>query len=121
MVDVANRGRSRTFQIRPGRQHILTRFPPDLQRVIVNEHEELGRIGITADHQNETLRKAAADALGKIGVIEKLPNASGVKPLAGNLAGWYRARTGDYRIRFRVQGEKVIVGKIGHRKDVYDD
>ena len=49
------------------------------------------------------------------------PNVSGAKPLAGNLAGWYRLRTGDYRIRFRVQGEKVIIGKIGHRKDIYDD
>jgi mRNA interferase RelE/StbE len=49
------------------------------------------------------------------------PNVSGVKSLTGNLAGSYRSRTGDYRIRFQVEGENVIVGKIGHRKDVYDD
>ena len=49
------------------------------------------------------------------------PNVSGAKPLAGNLAGSYRSRTGDYRIRFCDQGEKVIVSKIGHRKDFYDD
>lgn len=49
------------------------------------------------------------------------PNVSGAKPLTGNLAGWYRLRTGDYRLRFRAQGENVIVGKIGHRKDIYDD
>jgi mRNA interferase RelE/StbE len=49
------------------------------------------------------------------------PDVSGAKPLTGNLAGWYRMRTGDYRLRFRVKGDKVIVGKIGHRKDIYDD
>jgi mRNA interferase RelE/StbE len=48
------------------------------------------------------------------------PNVCGAKTLSGNLAGWYRMRTGDYRLRFRVDGEKVIVDKIGHRKDIYD-
>jgi mRNA-degrading endonuclease RelE of RelBE toxin-antitoxin system len=31
------------------------------------------------------------------------------------------ARTGDYRVRFRVKGENVIVDKIGHRSDFYDE
>jgi mRNA interferase RelE/StbE len=53
--------------------------------------------------------------------LQKWPAVSGAKPLSGNLAGWYRLRTGDYRIRFHVQGELVIVDRIGHRKDVYDD
>jgi mRNA interferase RelE/StbE len=53
--------------------------------------------------------------------LEEWPAVSGAKPLSGNLAGWYRLRTGDYRLRFRVQGELIIVDKIGHRKDVYDD
>jgi mRNA-degrading endonuclease RelE of RelBE toxin-antitoxin system len=53
--------------------------------------------------------------------LEKWPDVRGVKALSGNLAGWFRLRTGDYRVRFRVEGELVIVGKIGHRKDVYDD
>jgi mRNA-degrading endonuclease RelE of RelBE toxin-antitoxin system len=49
------------------------------------------------------------------------PDVSGVKALSGNLAGWYRIRTGAYRVRFRVQGETVIVDKIGHRSDFYED
>jgi mRNA interferase RelE/StbE len=53
--------------------------------------------------------------------LENWPAVSGARPLSGNLAGWYRLRTGDYRLRFRVQGEKVIVDKIGHRKDFYED
>jgi mRNA-degrading endonuclease RelE of RelBE toxin-antitoxin system len=46
---------------------------------------------------------------------------SGVKALSGNLAGGYRLRTGDYRERFRVEGETIIVDKIGHRREFYED
>ena len=53
--------------------------------------------------------------------LERWPEVSGAKPLSGNLAGWYRLRTGDYRLRFRVQGETIIVDKIGHRKEFYED
>jgi mRNA-degrading endonuclease RelE of RelBE toxin-antitoxin system len=49
------------------------------------------------------------------------PHVSGVKPLSGRLAGNFRIRTGDYRIVFRLSGDKVIVWKIGDRKDVYLD
>jgi len=49
------------------------------------------------------------------------PNVSGVKALSGNLAGCYRLRTGDYRVRFRVEGETIIVDKIGHRREFYED
>jgi mRNA interferase RelE/StbE len=49
------------------------------------------------------------------------PAVSGAKPLTGDLAGSYRMRTGDYRLLFRVQAGKILIFKIGHRKDVYDD
>lgn len=53
--------------------------------------------------------------------LQHWPDVSGAKALSGNLAGWYRIRTGDYRIRFRVQRDEIVVDKIGHRKDVYED
>ena len=53
--------------------------------------------------------------------LENWPNVSGAKALSGNLAGWYRIRTGDYRVRFHVRGETVMVDKIGHRREFYDD
>jgi len=53
--------------------------------------------------------------------LAEWPDVSGAKPLSGNLSGHYRLRTGDYRLRFHVEGETVIIDKIGHRKDVYDD
>lgn len=53
--------------------------------------------------------------------LAKWPAVSGAKPLKGELAGWFRVRTGDYRVRFKVEGDTVVVDKIGHRRDVYDD
>jgi mRNA-degrading endonuclease RelE of RelBE toxin-antitoxin system len=49
------------------------------------------------------------------------PKVSGAKRLVGPLSGNFRIRTGNYRIVFRISGDKVIVWKIGDRKDVYLD
>lgn len=53
--------------------------------------------------------------------LRQWPEVSGAKALSGNLAGWYRLRTGDYRVRFRVQGDDIVVDKIGHRREFYED
>ena len=53
--------------------------------------------------------------------LEAWPDVSGVKSLSGDLAGWYRMRTGDYRIRFRIDDDEITIDKIGHRKDIYED
>jgi len=47
--------------------------------------------------------------------LTKWPAVSGAKSLTGPLAGRYRLRTGDYRLQFRVNGQTVVVEKIGHR------
>jgi len=52
--------------------------------------------------------------------LQKWPAVSGAKPLTGPLAGRYRVRTGDYRVQFRVQGDEVVVEKIGHRDRFYE-
>jgi mRNA interferase RelE/StbE len=53
--------------------------------------------------------------------LEKWPEVSGAKPLSGKMAGWYRLRTGDYRLRFRIKDEIITVDKIGHRSDFYEE
>jgi mRNA interferase RelE/StbE len=53
--------------------------------------------------------------------LEAWPWVSGTKALRGGLVGWFRLRTGDYRVRFYVDGDHVVIDKIGHRKDVYED
>jgi mRNA interferase RelE/StbE len=74
-----------------------------------------------AEKQSRRLPLTILERIRKL--IERLrrwPAVSGAKPLAGNLAGRYRLRTGDYRVLFRVQGDTVIVEKIGHRSEFYD-
>ncbi len=52
--------------------------------------------------------------------LERWPAVSGAKPLSGALFGHYRMRTGDYRMQFRVQGETLVVDKVGHRDGFYE-
>jgi len=32
----------------------------------------------------------------------------------------YRLRMGDYRVLFDVEGELIIIRRVGHRKEIYD-
>lgn len=40
-------------------------------------------------------------------------------PLRQSLKGHRKLRVGDFRIIFRIDGDNVIILKIGHRKEVY--
>ena len=52
--------------------------------------------------------------------LEQWPEVSGAKPLRGELAGHYRIRTGDYRVQFHVEGEEVVIERLGHRDGFYE-
>ena len=66
-------------------------------------------------------RPIKARMLKLVDRLQGWPEVSGAKPLSGDLAGHFRLRTGDYRLQFRVEGENVIVEKIGHRSTFYED
>jgi mRNA-degrading endonuclease RelE of RelBE toxin-antitoxin system len=80
-----------------------------------------------------TLTYDAAQQLGKLPkpmkarMVELLvrlsdwPEVSGAKPLSGNLSGHFRLRTGDYRLQFRADEDRVLVEQIGHRDGFYDE
>ena len=53
--------------------------------------------------------------------LQNWPRVSGVKALRGRQAGHFRIRTGDFRIQFRLEGQSLIVEKIGHRDGFYED
>ena len=53
--------------------------------------------------------------------LEKWPEVSGVKALTGNLTGFYRVRTGDYRLQFRVEEDNPVIVKVGHRDRFYEN
>jgi mRNA interferase RelE/StbE len=42
------------------------------------------------------------------------------KPLQYSLKGCRRLRVGDYRVVYKIEGDCVLIVKIGHRREVYD-
>ena len=43
------------------------------------------------------------------------------QPLRRGLKGYRKLRVGDYKVIYQVEGEYIIILKIGHRKEVYPD
>jgi mRNA interferase RelE/StbE len=90
----------------------------------VADTDSMATVTITAEAHQEAERLPVVIRTRIYRLLQRLtkwPEVSGAKALSGNLAGWYRLRTGDYRLRFRVEGETVIVDKIGHRREFYED
>ncbi|MFA4960667.1 MAG: type II toxin-antitoxin system RelE/ParE family toxin [Candidatus Pacearchaeota archaeon] len=46
------------------------------------------------------------------------PFSKDIKRLKGMNA--YRLRVGDYRVIFEIENDKIIILKVGHRKNIYD-
>ena len=63
-------------------------------------------------------KREAAQILKKIARLESGMQGN-IKRLQGADIG-YRLRMGNYRVLFDVQGDIILIQKIGHRKDVYD-
>jgi mRNA-degrading endonuclease RelE of RelBE toxin-antitoxin system len=95
----------------------------------------MARFVLTAEAAGQAARlpkviRARIDAL--VRRMEKWPHVSGVKSLAGKLAGRYRLRTGDYRVQFYVvpsgnaTGQRhaaddlVVIERVGHRDEFYE-
>ena len=58
------------------------------------------------------------------GVLAKIDNPRLLgKALSGNFGGFWRYRTGNFRIICKIEDDKlvVLVVKVAHRKDVYKD
>jgi len=62
-------------------------------------------------------RKEALRITEKIKALEK--NLTGNVKKLTNFTPEYRLRVGDYRVLFGVEGQKVIVYRIKHRKEAY--
>ena len=53
--------------------------------------------------------------------LENWPTVSGAKALRHEWKGHYRIRTGDWRVIFREVRPNVLVVRIKHRSEVYED
>ena len=81
-------------------------------------------VRLSPDAHAEAMRLTASVRTRVLVVTERLrhwPEVSGYKRLTGQWAGYFRVRTGDYRIIFHLEGEVVRVVKIGHRKNIYEE
>ena len=70
------------------------------------------------DDLRKVPKKEADQILRKIARLEDGLHGN-IKRLQNSDIG-YRLRTGDYRILFDVEGDMIVIQKIGNRKDVYD-
>jgi len=41
------------------------------------------------------------------------------RPMAGPALGGYRFRIGDYRVIFDLEGDEIVVLRVGHRSQIY--
>lgn len=62
-----------------------------------------------------TIKKRIGKALLR---LEKDPFANS-KSLVDSKLGTYRFRIGDYRAIFDIQGEDIVILRIGHRNSIY--
>lgn len=77
-------------------------------------HPDILKYDLVRIPQNikETIKKAIEERLLRD------PIASG-KPLRQSLKGHRKLRVSDYRVIYRIDGDSIIILKIGHRKEVY--
>ena len=70
----------------------------------------------------DQLPEAVATAVVEFvyGALAQDPHRVG-KPLRGELAGWWSARRGAYRVLYAINDREVVVTviRIDHRRDVY--
>jgi mRNA interferase RelE/StbE len=88
------------------------------------ENHPMADVRLTADAQEQFTalpRTIQARVTRLLERLEQWPVVSGAKPLRGDLAGYYRLRTGDSRLQFHVEGGTVFVEKIGRRDGFYED
>ena len=58
----------------------------------------------------------------RLAIEEKLaraPQEFGT-PLRHTLKGYWKLRVGDYRIIYKIESKRVIILRIGHRREVYE-
>ena len=63
-------------------------------------------------------RSIAIRIFNKLETLKENPSATDVKKLKGQ--EMYRMRVGDYRIIFSIVGKDIIIWKVSHRKNVYE-
>jgi len=59
------------------------------------------------------------DRIGKTLLRYKVDPLRNAERLTNSSLGSYRFRVGDYRIVFDIEKDKIVVLRVGHRRDIY--
>ena len=66
-----------------------------------------------------SLDKATKDRIGRaLRRLEKDPRATS-KRLTQPALGTFKFRVGDYRVIFDLQGDEIVILRVGHRSSIY--
>lgn len=69
------------------------------------------------------LRRLPQDVVRRLDtVFQQLaenPRPDGIVKLSGKMSSGWRVRVGDYRILYRIEGSRIEVYRIKHRRDAY--
>jgi len=68
--------------------------------------------------RDRRLKERVRRVIERLEAAETLQEVEGVKRLRGG-EGYYRIRIGDHRLGLVLEGEKVVLVRFLHRKDVY--
>jgi mRNA interferase RelE/StbE len=71
-----------------------------------------------AERDIEKLEPNVKDRIGKALLHSEEPLKFAEK-LSDPILGEYRFRIGDYRVIFDLQGNEIILLKVGHRREIY--
>ncbi|MFH0986402.1 MAG: type II toxin-antitoxin system RelE/ParE family toxin, partial [Candidatus Omnitrophota bacterium] len=67
----------------------------------------------------QKLEPTVKSRIGKALLRFEADPLSYAKSLSNTSLGSYRFRIGDYRVIFDLEGEEIIVLRVGHRRDIY--
>jgi mRNA interferase RelE/StbE len=83
----------------------------------------MAEIVYTRSSLKELMRIGAVERARVVAKLEQYARepaslANQVKALKGSAS--FRLRVGDYRVIFAADGERIVILKAGHRRDVYE-
>ena len=67
----------------------------------------------------ERLDPKTKDRIGKTLLRYEKDPVRHAEKLTQSALGSYRFRIGDYRVVFDLEGEKIVVLRVGHRREIY--
>jgi len=72
-----------------------------------------------AERDIKKLESDTKDRIGKALLRYSEEPLKYAEKLSGPILGEYRFRIGDYRVIFDIEGNEIVVLRVGHRREIY--